>query len=364
MGEQAQGRPPAGAAAGGTSGDARESWEAERESAFLYEAVAASEAGTAHAELFRRLGGAAARQAAFWAERARDAGHPLPPTWRPRPRARLVAWLVRRLGARPMRGVLVAMKLRGLSVFGTVPAPDSPWGHGPKAEARRHRGVESGGNLRAAVFGANDGLLSNASLILGVAGGSAEPSLILLSGVAGLLAGAFSMAAGEYVSVRSQRELFEHQIALERAELEAYPEEEAAELALIYEARGLPAPEAERVAQRIVADPERALDALAREELGLAPDQLASPWGAAGFSFAAFAAGASLPLLPFLTGAGRGALPVAIGLTALALFGLGAALSLFTGRGPLAGGLRLLAIGAAAGAATWSIGALLGAAIR
>ena len=175
---------------------------------------------------------------------------------------------------------------------------------------KRHRGVSGGGNLRAAVFGVNDGLVSNASLILGVAGASANNSIILLSGVAGLLAGAFSMAAGEYVSVRSQREMFEHQIGLERDELAQYPEEEAEELALIYAARGLAREDAQKLAKAIIADPAQALDTLAREELGLNPEELGSPWGVAIFSFLSFAAGALMPLAAVLRpqrglGAGR-----------------------------------------------------------
>jgi VIT1/CCC1 family predicted Fe2+/Mn2+ transporter len=202
--------------------------------------------------------------------------------------------------------------------------------------------------------------VSNASLILGVAGATADPAVIVLSGVAGLLAGAFSMAAGEYVSVKSQREMYEYQIALERDELGEYPEEEAQELALIYEARGLPQDEAKRLAASMIADPVRGLDTLAREELGLNPDELGSPWGAASFSFLSFAAGAMIPLLPFLVTRGEHALVIAVALTALALFAVGATLSLFTGRQAWRGGLRMLAIGAAAGTATFTIGRALG----
>ncbi len=168
--------------------------------------------------------------------------------------------------------------------------------------------LSGGGNLRAAVFGVNDGLISNASLILGVAGANADAATILLTGVAGLVAGAFSMAAGEYVSVRSQREMYEYQIGLERDELAEYPDEEAHELALIYEARGMGSAEALRMATQIIADPERALDTLAREELGLNPEDLGSPWGAALFSFISFALGSAIPLLPFFFGIGRHAL--------------------------------------------------------
>jgi VIT1/CCC1 family predicted Fe2+/Mn2+ transporter len=224
----------------------------------------------------------------------------------------------------------------------------------------RHRGVGSGGNLRAAVFGVNDGLISNASLIMGVAGATTDSATILLAGVAGLAAGAFSMAAGEYVSVRSQREMYEYQIGLEREELDHYPEEEAEELALIYEARGLPREESARMAKNLIADPKLALQALAREELGLNPDELGSPWGAASFSFASFALGAAIPLAPFLVAGSASALSATIVLTALALFGVGATLSLFTGRSALASGARMLAIGAAAGAVTYLIGKLLG----
>jgi VIT1/CCC1 family predicted Fe2+/Mn2+ transporter len=225
---------------------------------------------------------------------------------------------------------------------------------------QRHRNAGSGNLLRAAVFGVNDGLVSNASLIYGVAGASPEPSVIVLTGVAGMLAGAFSMAAGEYVSVRSQREMFEYQIGLEREELDEYPEEEAAELALIYEAKGVSKDEARRMAEALIQDPERALDTLAREELGLNPEDLGSPLGAAGSSFLSFIAGAVLPLLPFLFLSGSPALELSIAVTALGLFGVGAALSLFTGRQAIVSGLRMLLIGGTAGLATYFIGKLMG----
>jgi VIT1/CCC1 family predicted Fe2+/Mn2+ transporter len=224
----------------------------------------------------------------------------------------------------------------------------------------RHRGVGSGGNLRAAVFGVNDGLVSNTALIMGVAGAAAEPAMVLLTGIAGLLAGAFSMAAGEYISMRSQKEMYEYQIGLERDELDEYPEEEAEELALIYHARGMELPEARKVAAELMADPEHALDTLAREELGLNPDDLGSPWGAAISSFLAFGAGALVPLLPFILDLGPAAVAVSAGLAGAGLFGVGAVLSLFTGRNAFWSGLRMLAIGGGAGAATYLIGGVLG----
>jgi vacuolar iron transporter family protein len=256
-----------------------------------------------------------------------------------------------------LRTVLAAMKVRGMSVYATssgqvVPHQLDDIGH--------HSGLSGGGNLRAAVFGVNDGLISNASLIMGVAGANADSATILLTGAAGLVAGAFSMAAGEYVSVRSQREMYEYQIGLERDELAEYPDEEAHELALIYEARGVARDEALRMAKQIIADPERALDTLAREELGLNPEDLGSPWGAALSSFVSFGVGGLIPLVPFFLGTGGPRLPAVIAMTAAALFLVGATLSLFTGRSALMSGARMLAIGVSAGGVTYLIGRLLG----
>jgi VIT1/CCC1 family predicted Fe2+/Mn2+ transporter len=342
-----------------SSADAVAGWADEMRSAYLYRIVADAERGTPRERLFRELANEAAGQAAIWAESARRQGATVPDRFLPDARARVVAALVRRHGPRAVRMVLAAMKVRGLSVY-THAQPGHPRPTSIEDMQARHRNVATGGNLRAAVFGVNDGLVSNCSLILGVAGATASSSVILFTGIAGLLAGAFSMAAGEWVSVRSQREMFEHQIGLERKELAEYPAEEAQELALIYEARGLPPDEAAALATSTIADPARALDTLAREELGLNPDELGSPWGAAAASFLSFAAGALIPLAPFLVLQGGAALGTSIGVTAVALFAVGATISLFTGRSALRDGLRMLAIGALAGALTYSIGRLLG----
>jgi len=342
-----------------------ENWTEEQRSALLYGVCAEAEADSARAELFRRLAGEAEAQAAIWRAQITARGHPPPPPYAPDARARIVMALVRRLGPRRVRTILAAMKVRGMGIYDLAPARDP--GHAPPQAGtgteHRHRGLQGGGNLRAAVFGVNDGLVSNASLILGVAGASTDPQVVLLTGVAGMCAGAFAMATGEYVSVRSQRELFEYQIGLEREELAQYPEAEAQELALIYAAKGLPADEASKLARRIVADPEHALDTLAREELGLNPDALGSPWGAAISSFLSFAAGAVLPLVPFVLMSGPRTLPAAIGVTAVALFAVGALLSLFTGRGALRSGARMLALGGFAGAVTFVVGRLAGVAL-
>jgi len=334
-------------------------WREEKRSAFLYRVVAQAEAGTPRQALFLELANEAEGQAMIWARHAVSKGLLLPPAYAPDARTRLVAAMTRRWGPRALRGVLTAMKVRGMSIYTkSVPGHHAPGGG--TEHRHRHGGAESGGNLRAAVFGVNDGLISNASLILGIAGATADTRMVLLSGIAGLVAGAFSMAAGEYVSVRSQREMFEYQIGLEREELEHYPDEEAEELALIYVARGLDREEAQRLARALIADPEKALDTLAREELGLNPDELGSPWGAALFSFLSFAAGASIPLLPFLLAAGAYPLYVSVLLSGSALFGVGALISLFTGRSAWRSGMRMLAIGIAAGLTTWLTGHLLG----
>ena len=336
-----------------------DSWYHERESAWLYRVVADAESDPRHQQLFRALSQAAEEQATHWARLAN------PGEFHPSTRARLVGTLVRRLGPRALKPVLAAMKLRGLSVYSGAGAVD---GHlmpvTVQDVGQRHRSVTGGNNLRAAVFGVNDGLVSNLSLILGVAGAGGSAQIVLTSGLAGLLAGSLSMAAGEYVSVRSQREMYEYQIGLERDELEEYPAEEAEELALIYQARGIELEQARAIAQRLMSNPEHALNTLAREELGLNPDDLASPWTAAIFSFCAFGSGALLPLLPYLLHAAGGAAPYwSAGTTLTALFGVGMALSLFSGRSALLGGLRMVLIGAAAAACTWAVGHGLGAAL-
>jgi VIT1/CCC1 family predicted Fe2+/Mn2+ transporter len=223
--------------------------------------------------------------------------------------------------------------------------------------------MSSSGSFRAAVFGVNDGLVSNASLMLGMAGAALDNRIILLSGVAGLLAGAASMGAGEYISMRSQREMFEHQIALEQQELNTYPEEEAEELALIYAARGIAAEDARRLADTLISDPTRALDTLAREELGLNPQELGSAWNAALASFTAFALGAAVPVLPFLWRGAAHSLQISIGLTLVTLFVTGAIASLFTGRSSWWSGLRMALIGGLAAGVTFLVGRLFGVAL-
>ncbi|MEO8418719.1 MAG: VIT1/CCC1 transporter family protein [Methylophilaceae bacterium] len=342
--------------------DALASWLEEKRSAYLYRIIAEAEQGSSRQPLFSQLAQEAESQSRFWLQAMQAAGQRVPDSYQPDTRTRIVAWLIRKLGAGNIKPVLAAIKIRGLSIYsnrrmvGYHPFPTSV-----EEVGASHRGASSSGGLRAAVFGVNDGLVSIACLVLGVAGAASTNDAIFLTGVAGLLAGAFSMAAGEYISMRAQREMFEYQIGLEQAELAQYPEEEAAELALIYIARGMQEQAAKALAQRMVADPELGLDTLAREELGLNPDELGSPWLAALFSFLAFTAGGSIPIMPYLIGMHQNALHFTIGLTALALFTIGAVLSLFTGRSAIWGGLRMLLIGGAAGLLTYWIGDFLGA---
>lgn len=331
-------------------------WREEMSSAWLYGVAAAAEPDPYRQKLFRDLAGSAIEQANIV---ARDMDPP-PPAFRPSLRARLVALLTRMLTPGRTRQMLSALKVRGIAIY-TQPELDSghPMPTSVSEFGHRHT-IGQSGTLRAGVFGVNDGLVSNTCLIMGVAGAGADHGVVVLSGVAGLLAGAFSMAAGEYISMRSQRELYEYQISQEREELERYPDEEAEELALIYNARGLPLDEAREMTRRMIRNPEQALNTLAREELGLNPEQLGSPWGAAISSFLSFCVGAMLPLLPLAIGFGADTLLVAGGVSAVALFVVGAMLSLFSGRNAAYGGGRMLLIGAGASLATYAIGGLLG----
>jgi VIT1/CCC1 family predicted Fe2+/Mn2+ transporter len=335
-----------------------QSWIEEMQSAWLYREVAGAEPDPRMQKLFLSLAEAAESQAKQWSGAHTDQ------RFVPSLRARVVAMLIRRFGPRHLRPMLAAMKVRGLSAY------DMPAGAGTHAMpanvgdiGRRHKGF-GGGNLRAAVFGVSDGLVSNTSLLMGVAGAATQNQMLITTGIAGLLAGALSMAAGEYTSVRSQREMFEYQIGLEKDELDEYPDEEAEELALIYEARGMPLERAREVSHDLMRDPKHALDVLAREELGLNPDDLGSPWGAAIFSFLAFAAGALIPLAPFLFGmTGSHGLITSAFCAGIALMAVGGTLSLFSGRSAIYGSLRMLLIGGGAGVITYFIGSLFGAAI-
>jgi len=358
-------------------------WQAnlqgEVDGAHIYCGMAANAGDVRLADLYRAMAGAEERHAALWRDRLSDATATV--DVRPSRRARLLAFVARRFGAGLVAPSMAVEERQSRFMYDDQPEaagttlPDDERSHarvlhqitGGASGAMlarfegRHRAI--GGNaLRAGVLGANDGLVSNFSLVMGVAGASAGGAPVVIAGVAGLLAGSLSMALGEWLSVQSSRELYANQIAIEAEELAAFPAEEEEELRLIYEAKGLDADDARRLAHRIVTgDPRIALDTMSREELGIDPDELGgSAWVAAITSFGLFAAGAVVPLIPFLIGSGITAIVVSTVLAGIALFALGAAITLMTGRPPILAGLRQLGFGMAAAAVTYGIGTLLG----
>ncbi len=356
--------------------------EDELNSAALYTALAAREADPRLAEVYRRLAATETKHADEWARRIAAAGGEVKP-FRPDWRTRALIWLAARFGPELIVPTLAATERQASAGYAAQPEAG-----GMVAEERSHavllqqinrtsrgKGMEgsllarmegrhraAGGNaLRAAVLGASDGLVSNFNLVMGVAGAEIAASGILLTGLAGLLAGAISMALGEWISVQSSRELYEKQLGAERYEIAAMPEEETEELVLIYQARGLDEETARLLAAKLMSDPVTALDALARDELGIDPDELGgSAWEAAITSFLLFAVGAVLPVLPFLFLHGAAAVALSAAASAAGLFAIGAAITLFTGKPVLFAGLRQTFFGLAAAAATYGIGRLVG----
>ena len=396
-----------------------ENLKLERDAIQLYDALATIEKDPRRAAAFRTIAGNERRHAEVWATRLSELGATVPAPAGPRFRVRVIVALARLLGTHAVRDLVLALEGDEEEIYMAQAAPeveaiaaderehaeiwrrlsvDRSNGLGTRlggAPGRAHaavaadtehhaaarRGIESpaeiasrerwhrasrSGTLRAVIFGVSDGLVSNLALVMGVAGAGAavgEGRFVLLAGIAGLLAGAFSMAAGEYISMQSQRELFERQIELERAELEAMPEEEQEELAAVYRAKGFTADEARTIAARMFSDPQHALDTLVREELGLDPDELGSPWGAAFGSFVAFGVGAIIPVVPYLFGSGSAAFWGAIIASLAALFVVGAGVSLLTGRSLLFSGARQVGIGAAAAGVTYLVGTVIGVSV-
>ena len=366
-----------------------ENLKLERDAIALYDALSRIERDPLRAQSFRTIANNERRHAEIWAEKLRNLGAPMPPPTGPRLRVQIIVLVARIFGTHAVRDLVQALEGDEEDIY---TAQSSPEVEAIAADEREHaeiwRRMSDGrataavgiqraagapetwhragrsGTLRAVIFGVSDGLVSNLALVMGVAGASSgKASFVLLAGIAGILAGAFSMAAGEYISMQSQRELFERQIALERSEMEAMPQEEKAELVAVYRAKGFSESEARAFADRMFQDPEHALDTLVREELGLDPDELGSPWGAAGGSFVAFGIGAAIPVLPYVIVPGGAAFPVAIGLSLAALFAVGAGVSLLTGRGALFSGGRQVLIGAAAAVVTYLVGLAIGVSI-
>jgi vacuolar iron transporter family protein len=361
----------------------RANLQGEVDSAALYRALADAEPDPRLKDVYGRLAAVEEGHAEFWRKQLDRIGahaQRLGLGWR----TRALAWLAHRFGPQFVLPTVNTLEQRDVgqydaqaeAVAGGLPAAErsharvvqaieasTPGGLQGSALARlegRHRAL--GGNaLRAAVLGANDGLVSNLSLVMGVAGAAVSERTILLTGLAGLVAGACSMAMGEWLSVNSARELAQKQIAIEQAELEQAPEEEIEEIALIYEAKGLPRAQAAALAKEMMANKETALDTLVREELGIDPDELGgSAWTAAISSFLLFSIGAAFPVAPFLFLQGRIAVIASLVASGVALALIGAGTSLFTGRGIAFSALRQLLVGYVAAAITYAIGMLAG----
>jgi VIT1/CCC1 family predicted Fe2+/Mn2+ transporter len=348
--------------------------------AALYDSLAAAEKDERLSEVYRRLAVVERKHALRWQQKLEEAGETLPsfaPSWR----TRTLSWMARRFGTGAvLPSVAQFERVDGNKYAGQADARDF---HGDeRSHSRvislmssmrggfagsevaqlegRHR--TAGGNaLRAAVLGANDGLVSNLSLVMGVAGAAFSERTILITGLAGLLAGAGSMALGEWLSVQSSRELYRHQISAEAEEIANMPEEEEEELALIYQARGLDEEQARQFAASVMSNHDTAVETMAREELGIDPAELGgSAWVAAITSFLLFSLGAIVPVLPFTFTGGTTALVLSVVFSTVALFVLGGAITLFTGRPVLASGSRQVVFGLAAAALTYGVGRLVG----
>lgn len=349
--------------------------------AALYHGMAAAEKDPKIAEVYERMAASEERHAQILTQRLKDAGVDIPRvpvTWR----TKTLIGLAKRFGVGMVLPTVAAAEQKDHQGY-SEQGGDAQLASDEASHARllrqisgtttsgmegsalaqiegRHR--SSGGNaLRAAVLGANDGLVSNLSLVMGVAGAALPGQTILITGVAGLLAGAFSMALGEWLSVQSSRELYKHQIAIEKDEIASIPQEEAEELALIYQSRGIQVEQARHLAGQIMQDQENALDTMAREELGVNPRELGgSAWEAAITSFVLFAVGAIIPVIPFIFMKGIAAVVASLAFSAVGLFIIGAGITLFTGRSVLFSGGRQVSFGLGAAAATYLIGRLIG----
>src|ERR1700739_81271 len=342
--------------------------QGEVDSAAIYRTLAQTEKNPQLAQVYRRLAAIEEAHAEYWKNHIEAIDHQVP-NLRPGFRTRALAWLARRFGPAFVLPTVDTLEhldsgtydVQPEAVAGGLPAAErshariiealaagTPGALSGATLARlegRHRGM--GGNaLRAAVLGANDGLVSNMSLVMGVAGADLAPHAILVTGLAGLLAGACSMALGGWLSVNTARESAQRQIATEADELEQVPEEEKEELSLIYQAKGLPEDLAKSLAGRFIANKKTALDTLVREELGIDPEELGgSAWAAGGTSFLLFAVGAIFPVAPYFALTGTPAVIASLAASGVALFLIGAGTTLFTGRDVVFSGIRQLLVG-------------------
>src|SRR6266567_237562 len=365
----------------------RQNYLSEQEGVYLYHMLADAESDTHLAELYRRIADIEQRHSDIWKSYLTKAGAVLP-SYTPNWRVRTLGWVARHLGTGAVLSTVASMEGDAVSDYDNQPEAVSA---GMPADERSHarlfsylqssmkggiagpllaqfegRHRSAGGNeLRAAVLGASDGLTSNLSLVMGVAGATLIGHAVLIAGLAGLLAGAFSMSIGEWVSVQSARELSQHQIDIERQELQEAPMEEREELALIYQSKGIDERTARELAANLMQQGTTALDTLAREELGLGPEDLGgSAWGAAITSYFLFALGAIIPVFPFIFTNGLVAVGMSLALSVLGLFGIGAGVSLTAGSPLWKAGGRQVLLGLVAAGITFGLGKLIGSAVR
>jgi VIT1/CCC1 family predicted Fe2+/Mn2+ transporter len=364
----------------------RENYFSEQEGVYLYRRLAELESDAHLAELYRRIADIEQRHATLWKGYLEGAGETLPvytPNWR----IRALLWIAKHLGTGAVLSTVSSMESNAIHAYDNQPEainaglPVDERSHarlfsylqsstkggiaGPLLAQFEGRHRSAGGNeLRAAVLGASDGLTSNLSLVMGVAGANLGGHAVLISGLSGLLAGAFSMSIGEWVSVQSARELNLHQISIESEELKNAPEEEQEELALIYQSKGIDEKTANELATNLMQQSHTALDTLAREELGIDPKELGgSAWGAAITSFFLFAIGAIIPVFPFFFTGGFTAVGISLLLSVVGLFGIGAGVSLTTGSPLWQSGARQIILGLLAAGITFGIGRLIGTAV-
>jgi len=349
----------------------------------LYRSMAEAERDPHLKLVYERLAESERRHRHLWEEKLREAGEPIP-SYRPSLRVRVLGWLARHFGTNLVAPIVAEMEVAAYSMYDDQPEAVA---HGLPADERSHarvfreiarqgvrrtsaidiariegrHGAATGNALRAAVLGANDGLVSNLSLVMGVAGASPGPEIVLLSGIAGLLAGSLSMALGEWISVRSGAELIERQVRIELDEIRHLPDEEIEELTLIYMSRGIPEEEARATARRIIADQKAALETLSREELGISPDDHGqNPWVAAAASFLTFSVGAAFPVVPWLFLSGFAGVAGSVVASTLGLMLTGAITSVFTGRDVWFSAARMVAFGLSAAGITFGIGRGIG----
>jgi VIT1/CCC1 family predicted Fe2+/Mn2+ transporter len=362
----------------------RENLKEEVDGAALYRLLADAESDPHLKELFVKLAVSEDRHLALWRKKLEEAGAPVP-AFKPSLRVKTLGWLARRFGTPTVTPIVTRMEMAATAMYDDQPEAVE---HNLPAEERsharlfreigrtgagrgesaadiariegRHRGA-SGNALRAAVLGANDGLVSNLGLVMGIAGADPGRDVVLLGGIAGLLAGSLSMALGEWISVRSSEESFNKQLAIEKEELELMPEEEEEELTLIYQAKGLTETQARAAAKQILSNPQAALDTLAREELGMSREEVGNPWVAAVTSFVMFTVGAILPVVPWLFVGGATGITASVASSGLGLFLVGATTTLFTGRSIAFSGARMLVFGLTAAAVTFGVGRVIGA---